>query len=247
MRKYLLLLTAAFISLLIGVPVFAVPSLQLYIPGATYYETNPLFPDSEDSWVTFDNPFELQVAGATSPAYVRILTDVKLHIALLENEYILYQSLTTPFLTIQDIEPNPNEVFPTVELYVGDFSLVPGKPDGVAPHGIYPTYYASIDLPDLLVDSALETVYDYNEDFDPDNPELSGSDSGDIQYYRISYDRRFTFIHFDATGTVRNRHIKFVFAPYSHDADTIIPEPITLFLFGTGLLGLAGLGRVRKR
>jgi hypothetical protein len=83
MAKKLILLTFSIAFLTILPRVFAVPTLQLNIPGATYYETNPWFPDSEDSWVTTSNPFELWVAGATSPNWVEYIYDVKLHIALI--------------------------------------------------------------------------------------------------------------------------------------------------------------------
>ncbi len=105
MKKYLLLIIIISIVAVIETPAFAVPALQLYMPDATYYAINPFFPDSEDSWVTTSNPFELQVAGATSPSFVSYIDNVRLHIALREEEYLLYQDITTPFLTISDNDP----------------------------------------------------------------------------------------------------------------------------------------------
>ncbi len=244
MKKYLLLLIIIIsIVAIIETPAFAIPALQLYMPDATYYATNPFFPDSEDSWVTTSNPFELQVAGATSPSFVSVIDKVKLHISLREEEYLSYQHLTTtPFLTITDNDPNIT--FDEVVLYAGDFSTF-GKPDGLSLHGIYPTYFVSIDLPNLLVVDAGETVYDYNENFDPESSE---GDSGDIQYYTVSYDPRFMFIHFDLTGRYDpDGKAKDVFAPYSHDASASTPEPATMLLFGSGLLGMAAGLRKKAR
>jgi len=249
MKKHLsilILIVAAFCSLIKSAE--AVPSLQLYLPDADYYEVSPWFPASGDSWITTSNPFDLQVAGATTPNWVNYIGNVELHIALLEDEYLLYQGLTTSFLTIKDNDPDID--FEKV-LYATDFSF--GKPSGVSTHGVYDSYFASVNLPNLLMGSAGETVYDYNKDFDPLNPDASGKDSGDIQHYTISYDPRFAFIHFDATGTVYNEagKTKDVFAPYSHDADVApIPEPTSLLLLGSGLFALKmfsrGKGKAKK-
>jgi len=247
MTKKFLLLSFTLIFLTVATPVFAVPTLQLYVPGATYYEVNPWFPESEDSWITSDNPFQLHVVGATTPEWVEYIYDVNLYVALLEEEYLLYKDvITTSLFTIEDNDPNID--FTTVNLTWSDFTTTAGRPYGVAPHGIYPTYYACIPLPNLLVggvNGAGETVYDYNIGFDPDNPEASGRDAGDNQYYIVSYDPHFRFMHLDLTGIAHNGKEKFAFAPYSHDVD-IVPEPSTLLLLGVGLIGLAGAG-IKKR
>ena len=52
-------------------------------------------------------------------------------------------------------------------------------------------------------------------------------------------------VHFDAYTTDNDANITY-FAPFSHDAQTAIPEPATVILFGLGLSGVAAM-RSRRR
>ncbi|MEK7273829.1 MAG: choice-of-anchor N protein [Candidatus Desantisbacteria bacterium] len=203
-----------FLLLLAGISQ-AIPSLQLYIPGSTY---NPL----TETWVTNDTNFELQVLGASSPDSAQYIKDVNLYVAINEGE----KDLAGAYVKI-----NGSSI--TFDTYGNPFT--PG-------HGIYPTYYNTYSLPNLMVSTAGEIVNNYN-------PGESGSDTGDIHYLQIEYGG-YSSIHFDASGTVVSScgttwDRK---APFSHDAEAsnpnAVPEPTTMLLIGTGLLGIL---RLRKR
>ncbi len=187
---------------------YAIPSLQLYIPGSTYN------PDTE-SWLTIEPHFELQVLGASSPHQADYITNLTLYIAMLKNEYGMdgaYVNINGSPITFSDY----------------------GTP--MPPHSIYPTYYCAYSLPDLLVSTAGETIWNYNPG------EEGESDTGDI--FSLNLDAiGYTFIHFGKTWDRK--------APFSHDADSpgapVVPEPTSILLLGMGLFRAKRLIKRRKK
>lgn len=214
----------------------AVPSLQLYIDGSTYNAAT-------ETWVTSDSEFTLFVAGAKQNKDWTIIDDVLLYISVSQANYN-----TAGAITITGAAGEPANVLAINELLGGVGTPVdpnsPGTPSDLSKHGTFPAYYWAVSLPDLLVGSAGETVPNYQ-------PGETGTVTGDIQRYNISISG-FERVSFDLTGLPlpqnsklkTNSVLKRKFAPYSHDAEYVIPEPSTLLLLG---LGIAVVVPMRRR
>ncbi|MDI6781161.1 MAG: choice-of-anchor N protein, partial [bacterium] len=168
-------------------------------PTLQLYIPGSTYGSLTESWVTHEPAFELQVLGSPSPEPVQYIKDVKLYIAIKESE----KDLVGAYVKI-------NGVPITFDVYGKPFT--PG-------HGIYPTHYCVYSLPDLMVNAAGEIVHNYN-------PGESGTSSsaGDIHYLQIEY-VGYSFIHFDASGAAvaPDGKIWQRKAPFSHDAEAIIP------------------------
>lgn len=223
-------------------PAIAVPTLQLYSSGSTY--------DADtDSWLTLANPFELQVLGADHPNQLNLVDGVKLHIAI-PSEF--FNSLGT--VTIEGISSSLESAFTAQTFTNSDFQQgippeLAGWSGNARTHDVYQdAYFVSVLLDNLQVNKTpADTIINYVDIAQGELP--PGTDTGDIDIYRITYNDIF-LIHTDLTGMTRytnSNRDAMKFAPFSHDADAVVPEPSTILLLSSGLLGLGIWGKNRKR
>ena len=211
----------------------AVPTLQLYIEGATYDATT-------ETWVTTATDFNLWVLGV-SP-----VDDVKLAVAFMTDELGGSVSLTpTTAGDFDGVLGDDDTSTPGAATFIGTSAdgAVPvlGDLSSLPTHGIYGpgVSFLEFNLGDFtLTDSP---IGDYQ------GVPVSFPDVGQINVYSVSVTGFESGVHFDVYDhTVVGKdgaQVKYVFAPFSHDAE--VPEPAAglLLLLLAPTLALPSLRR----
>ena len=206
----------------------AVPSLQLFIDGATYDW-------GTQSWVTTGSEFDLYLVSANT-----IKDDVIISMALGQMD-----------------DPSGVEIdFDGTAVNPDDWVYGFGPIDNMAEewnggldlprHAVFPTNYTEIHTGSYGLG---ENVGDVQPDelgnfWNPATGEGDANQFGEVRVFHITTGGAFTRLHFDAYTLNPDGSIN-EFAPFSHDA-TVVPEPGTILLLGTGLLGV-GLTTFRRR
>lgn len=226
---------------------WAVPNLQIYIPGAIY---------ENETWIINAYEYELWVIGANLD-----IDEVKFAAAVPEGEdgsvNVSWHTPSAPDYGIgsntivfkdPDLEDDPYRMeysiyrdsykngLPDPETYgFGSGFPLDGNDKPLPPHGVFPTDFYEYYVGGF---ETIEPVINYVDG--------SGNALGEIKKFDISVSG-YTWVDIIAYDHYEkaNGKAQYLKTPFSHDGASgePIPEPATMILLGSGLIGLAGVRR----
>lgn len=234
MKRAILFAATLAAAMALAAAAFAVPRLQTYIVGSSYYN---YYQQEFDSWITTSSNFDLKVVGYWHPAgggsgsmlstkgpnaYYDYL-DTWVMISTPKNES---GTVYVNGIEIIGFETYANAVPPSVN---ANPSLRRHMPAGVGRYNFH-----SLGR----IDNDQMNAYEYS------HGHIGNPGWGDEILVNVVVSG-YSWVHFDAVG-IDSKGRTFV-NPYSHDASYYaIPEPGTLSLLGLGLLGMIPVLRRKK-